>query len=134
MKEWMVRQLNSMKSKRILAVAFVLGLAFTAGGYGYQVLKPAAAKAATATMAPPAPPLDDASVNAILTLDHAMENLAAHVTPAVVNVTVTARGKAQPISQNDDDDDDQGGLRRFFGPNSPFGPGFGQQMRPGPQI
>jgi serine protease Do len=128
MKEGMVRHLNSIKSMRIFAVALVLGLALSAGGY--QVLKPAAAKAATATMAPPAPALDDASVNAILTLDHAMENLAAHVTPAVVNVTVTARGKAQPISQNDDDDDDQGALRRFFGPNSPFG----QQMRPGPQI
>lgn len=133
MKTWIVRHWNLLKLQRTFAAALALAVALSVGGY--EVLKPAAAKAATAaTMAPPAPALDDSSVNAILTLDRAMETLAAHVTPAVVNVTVTSRGKAQPVGQGDDDD--QGEMRRFFGPNSPFGfgPGFGQQMRPGPQI
>ena len=40
-------------------------------------------------------PLDDNSVGALLSLDQAMETLAARVTPAIVNVTVTSRSKAQ---------------------------------------
>jgi serine protease Do len=50
-----------------------------------------------------------------------METLAARVNPAVVNVTVASRAKAQ-ISDRDQDE-----IQRFFGP------GFGQQMRP-PQV
>src|SRR5271157_3140784 len=51
------------------------------------------AKAAVA--APAAGPLDDNSVGALLTLDRAMETLAARVTPAVVNVTVVSKANAQ---------------------------------------
>src|SRR5262245_57107299 len=105
MKTWIVRQWNLLKPRRTFAAALALAVALSVGGY--EVLKPAAATAAT--MAPAAPALDDSSVNAILTLDRAMENLAAHVTPAVVNVTVTSREKAQPVGQGDDDD--QGDLR-----------------------
>ena len=49
-------------------------------------------KSATAAVAAPAAaPLDDNSVGALLTLDRAMETLAARVTPAVVNVTVASK-------------------------------------------
>jgi serine protease Do len=98
-------------------------------------LKPAAASAAS--VAPPAAPLDENSVSALLTLDRAMETLAARVTPAVVNVTVAARHKGQVIGQGQgqEQDDDQGGIQRFFGPfGNPFGGQFGQHMRPTPQI
>ncbi|HLW51599.1 MAG TPA: Do family serine endopeptidase [Candidatus Angelobacter sp.] len=117
------------KTKRSLAAAVALAVALAAGGY--EVLKPQAARAATA--APAAAALDDNSVSALLSLDQAMEKLAAHVTPAVVNVTVTSRGRAQQGLPNSNSDDDQNPIEKFFGP------GFGQQfqfphMRPGPQI
>ena len=44
---------------------------------------------------PTTTPLDNNSVGALLSLDQAMETLAARVTPAIVNVTVTSRAKAQ---------------------------------------
>src|SRR5579864_4582561 len=115
------------RTRRSIAAALALAVGLTAGGY--EVLKPAAANAAA--VAPPATALDDSSVSALLSLDQAMEKLAAHVTPAVVNVTVTSRGKVQQLS-----DDDQNPIEKFFGPF-----GFGQQfqhqfpqMRHGPQI
>jgi serine protease Do len=90
----------------------------------YEFVKPARA----ASAAPAAAPLDDNSVAALLTLDRAMETLAARVTPAVVNVTVTSKGSAQ---QGGDDSAD-GDLQQFFGPfgNNPFGgTPFGRQFR-----
>jgi serine protease Do len=60
--------------------------------------------------------MDDNSVSALTSLDHAMEAVAARVTPAVVNVAVTSRGS----SENDTSDGHmQGlppGLQQFFGP------------------
>jgi serine protease Do len=64
--------------------------------------------------------IDDNSVEALTSLDHAMEAVAARVTPAVVNVAVTSRGTGE-------DDTSQGqaqggqmqglppGLQQFFG-------------------
>src|SRR5689334_2572181 len=106
-------------------LAAVLMLALTASFGGYEFLKPAPANAASA--APAAAALDDNSVSAISALDHAMETLAAHVTPAVVNVTVTSRAKQQQISGRDQDE-----IQRFFGPFG-FGPQF-PQARPGPRV
>jgi len=90
-------------------LAAVLMLALTASFGSYEFLKPAAASAAS--IAPAAAALDDNSVSALSALDHAMETLAAHVTPAVVNVTVTSRTKQQQISGRDQDE-----IQRFFGP------------------
>src|SRR6202011_724537 len=45
--------------------------------------------------APTTTPLDDNSIGALLSLDQAMETLAARVTPAVVNVAVTSHTKAE---------------------------------------
>src|SRR5579871_3494921 len=102
-----------------IAGAFVLGAAFFAG-HG-------PVRAASAT------PLDDDSISALTSLDHAMEAVASKVTPAVVNVAVTSRGSSeeqQSMNDNGNDDNDQQGqmqqlppgLRQFFG--NPFG-GFG---------
>src|ERR1041385_6758858 len=101
----------------------------------YEFASPA--KAAPPSPAPAAAGLDDSSVSALTALDKAMETLAARVTPAIVNVTVTSKmsGKQSANIQDDsDDDDDNGGLQQFFGPNSPFG-GRGFRMQPRqPQI
>src|ERR1017187_1780269 len=79
------------------------------------------AKAAVA--APAAAALDDNSVGALLTLDRAMETLAARVTPAVVNVTVVSKSNAQPSGPEGMPD-----MQQFFGPGNPFGHQFGRQF------
>ncbi len=130
---WFQKHCSNNWTKRL--VAPVLALAVTASFITYEFAKPAAAKAAVA--APAAAPLDADSVSALLALDRAMETLAGHVTPAVVNVTVTSRSKPDMAGQQLPD-----GMQQFFGPGSPFGGGFGQffgpqmgpQMRQQPQI
>src|SRR5215469_5889610 len=118
--EWIVNRWKSAGFRKSCAAAAVLAVALSVGSY--EVLKPTAAIAASA--APAATALDENSVSALLTLDRAMETLAARVTPAVVNVTVAARHKAEANEQ--DDQDGVGGIQRFFGPDSPFGQQFGQ--------
>src|SRR6266436_6069489 len=71
----------------------LLAIALVASFVTYEFVKPAAANAASAT--PAAGPLDADSVGALLALDKAMETLAARVTPAVVNVTVTSKTKPE---------------------------------------
>lgn len=116
-----VEHLGSFLKRRALAAVLMLALA--AGFGSYEFLKPASASAAS--MAPPAAALDDNSVSALTALDHAMETLAAHVTPAVVNVTVTSRAKEQQQLSGRDQDE----IQRFFGPF-----GFGQQGPMGRQT
>ena len=76
-----------------------------------------------------ASPLDDNSVSSLVSLDNAVEAVAARVTPAVVNVSVTAHASAEETGDDDGGPNSGGGIqnlppefRRFFG--------FGQQ---GPQ-
>ena len=119
------------KAKVILgrqAVVSVLALAALASLVTYEIIKPVAARAATP--APAAAPLDADSVSPLLSLDKAMETLAARVTPAIVNVAVTSRSKSE-ISEGEIPDD----MQRFFGQF--FGPGDGRRFqfeRPQPQI
>jgi serine protease Do len=72
--------------------------------------------------ADPVTPMNDSRIAALTALDQAVEAVAAHVQPAVVNIQVTSRGSAEDQAQI------QGqvppGLQQFFGPNGPFG-GFG---------
>ncbi len=84
------------------------------------------AKSATAAApAPAAAALDDNSVAALLTLDRAMETLAARVTPAVVNVTVVSKGSAQQNGMEGMPD-----MQQFFGPGNPFGRQFRMPSQP----
>jgi len=86
-----------------------------------------------------ASPLDDNSVSSLVALDNAVESVAARVTPAVVNVSVTSRGNAEMETG-----DDQGsgapqgippGFQWFFGPQGPMGGGGrGQRMPQQQQI
>jgi serine protease Do len=104
----------------------VLTLAVLGSMTVYEIAKPMSAGAA---VVPAAAPLDDNSVSALLSLDHAMETLAARVTPAIVNVAVTSRGRGDD-QQSQMPDDMQRFFGPFFGPGSPHG-----QMRPQePQI
>ena len=77
-----------------------------------------------------AAPMDDSSVSSLVALDNAVEAVAARVTPAVVNVSVTSRASGDGAAQ---DGSDSGipqnalppGFQFFFGPNGP-GQGRGQ--------
>jgi serine protease Do len=119
---WFQRMRQRFLQRGIAAplVAAALVLSFTT----YEIAKPAAAGAAAS--APAAAALDDSSVSALLSLDHAMETLAARVTPAIVNVAVTAKPKAETNAEQAPDD-----IQRFFGEQ--FGRQFGP-MHPQPRI
>ena len=91
-----------------------------------------------------AAPMDDNSVSSLVALDNAVEAVAARVTPAVVNVSVTARVNGQDADNDDDDTQDNGNgngngngippnaippeFRRFFGPMGPMGRGQNPQQ------
>ena len=91
-----------------LAIAPVLALGMAVSLTAYHTAKPVVAKAAAA---PSAAPLDENSVSALLALDQAMETLAARVTPAIVNVAVTSKPKADEQAQAEIPDE----MQRFFG-------------------
>jgi serine protease Do len=84
-------------------------------------------------------PIEDSSVSALTDLDNAMETVASHVTPAVVNVAVTSRGGEQQTAADDQEQDQGQGqqvppqFRQFFGPGGPFG-GSGQMQPQQPRI
>jgi serine protease Do len=101
-------------TRRLLVAVVAVGTVASLATYELASAKPARAAAA----APAAAPLDDNSVAALLSLDRAMETLAARVTPAVVNVTVTSKEKTQ-----EDGDDSSQGIQKFFAPfgGNPFG-------------
>ena len=80
MKNWIAETWNRMLSRRFIAPVLAIVLAGSVGAY--EVAKPLVAKAAVA--GPTAVPLDDNSIGPLLSLDHAMETLAARVTPAIV--------------------------------------------------
>ena len=105
------------KGKKIAAPAAVAG-AFALGavlfaGHGRVFAASGAAPAATSL-------LDDQSVSALTALDQAMEAVASRVTPAVVNVAVTAKqqggGEDAQLQQIPPQ------LRQFFGGMQPQGP------------
>lgn len=114
---WKAR-FKAIATRRMVAAVLAVGLVGTVATFTFT--KSARAAAAPA---PAAPALDDNSVGALLTLDHAMETLAARVTPAVVNVTVASKTKVQQ-GENEGMPD----MQQFFGPDSPFGGQFGHQF------
>src|SRR6266700_7133723 len=115
---------NSLKdklSKKTIVPSLAALMAVSLGAY--KVAKPAnSALAAAAAPAPAAAALDDSSIEPLLALDRAMENLAARVTPAIVNVTVASKTDARRQSGDDDgdnsnDNDNSGDMQQF----NPFG-------------
>jgi serine protease Do len=129
-----VEKVKSLLKRRVVIPAIVAGAALSLGAY--EVMRPASAVMAAPSPAPAAAPLDDRSVGALLSLDDAMEALAARVTPAVVNVTVTSKvNSQQPVGDDDDQEDGQQQQGPpMLGPNSPFGQFFHGQPQQGPTI
>src|SRR5580693_6857166 len=132
MKSW-IKYCQAALNRRFLlalaAVAMVLSLTAYEFDNSVRAAEPAAAAAA----------LDDNSVSALLSLDRAMEALAARVTPAIVNVTVTSKKSGDapnPAERGDGDNNgDPNGLQQFFGPfGGQFGRQFGQHQRPDARI
>jgi len=114
-----LKQLSNNKWMRKL-IAPVLALTLTSF-VTYEYVRPSSASAASPAAAAPA--LNEESVSALLSVDRAMEALAARVTPAVVNVAVTSRTKANLSAQQMPDE-----IQRFFGQSDQFGRGFGRMM------
>ncbi len=129
-------ELRTKATRRLLVPMVAIGA--TVSLATYEFAKPASA--ATPTPAPAAAALDDNSVSALLALDHAMETVAARVTPAIVNVTVTSKtspdngdASMQDNSDNGNDNDDSNGMQQFFGPFG-FNKKFFQMQPQQPQI
>jgi serine protease Do len=126
MKTWFTKNIVSKKflTRRLIAPVMAVALALSIATYEFT--KPVQANGAVAS--PTATPLDDNSVGALLSLDQAMETLAARVTPAVVNVAVTSHGRNE-MSDGDDQQAPQlpEGMPPMFGPffNRP-----GRQLQP----
>ncbi|HUO25590.1 MAG TPA: DegQ family serine endoprotease [Candidatus Aquilonibacter sp.] len=126
-KMWFQKYSTMKWTRRLVvpALAVVLAASFAT----YECLRPTAADAAAAALpAPAAAPLNNESVEPLLALNRAMETLAAHVTPAIVNVTVTSRTKPDQAQDQLPRD-----FQRFFG-QGPFGQFFGQNMQPQPRV
>jgi len=60
--------------------------------------------------------MDDNSIAALTSLDHAMEAVASRVTPAVVNVAVTSKGSSEYATSEGQMQGLPPGLQQFFGP------------------
>src|SRR6266516_6868599 len=121
MDNWIQKYSTKLSRQFIVPVIAVMA-AVSLGTY--ELAKPVSA--AVAAPAPVAAALDDNSVGALLSLDRAMEALAARVTPAIVNVTVTSKSSASM-----DDGDDSQDMQQ----SNPFGRMFGFPMQPQrPQI
>ena len=120
MKTWL-QQWNDKLKRRVIVPVVAAVMAVSVASYEFA--KPASA--AVAVPAPAAAPLDGSSVEALLSLDQAMEALAARVTPAIVNVTVTSKTNAKLSASEDSQDMQQ------FGP---LGGQFGMPMQPQPRI
>jgi serine protease Do len=112
-----------LKLRKFLWPASLAVLAM-AGGVAFLHENNVHAAALTASL------LDDNSVAALTAIDHAMESLAARVTPAVVNVAVTSKADGQQVEMEGMGQQDlPPGLRQYFG----FGNGGGGRRMQLPQ-
>ena len=114
--------MNFLSNKRRIGAA-VLACAITAAFGAYHFVQPISARAAASNTAP----IDDSKIGALLALDQAMETVAARVTPAIVNVNVTAKMQQKAVMQGMPEDMPEG-MQQFFQRQ------FGQQGPPQPQF
>ncbi|MGB7556723.1 MAG: Do family serine endopeptidase [Candidatus Korobacteraceae bacterium] len=118
MKAWIARGWKACGKQRAVVV---LTLALIASFFAYTSYTSFAP--VRAGVSSNAVPLDDNKIGALLSLDQAMEAVAARVTPAIVNVAVTSSVKSQPAAEGMPND-----IQRFFGQQ------FGQHMQTEPRI
>src|SRR6516162_9571496 len=114
--------------RKLFVPVLAVGVALSLGAYEFA--RPARAAAPS----PAAAPLDDSSVSALLALDKAMETVAARVTPAIVNVTVTSKVVPGHSDAAERDNDDSDNSQQFGNPFGPFGKRFFEEIRPQPQV
>lgn len=125
------------KAKRFAIPALAIAGLLAAGTFAFN------RNVAHAAAIVPGAPMDDSSVSSLTALDNAVEAVAARVTPAVVNVSVTAHQHGEDAdSEGGPQNDEQGGINPqdlppglqqfFFGPQGPQGRG-GRGMRGGNQ-
>jgi serine protease Do len=119
-----IEHCKAVVTRRLLVALFAVAVVGSVATFNFT--KSATAAAAPA---PAAAPLDDNSVGALLTLDRAMETLAARVTPAVVNVTVVSKANPQQAGAEGMPD-----LQQFFGQGNPFGRQFQMPSQPQNRI
>ena len=113
MKTWIMKARNAVQRHLAMSMIALVTLGVLAS---YETIRPLTAKAA---MPPAAAPLDDASISPLLSLDRAMETLAARVTPAIVNISVTSKAKPEAAEGEMPEELPRG-----------FGEFFGQRMVP----
>ena len=89
-----------------VAGAFVLGAAVFVGHGGVK-----------AAMGTAAEPIEEGSISSLTSLDKAMEEVASRVTPAVVNISVTAKAHEEEQASDDQGQGQDGspGFEQFFG-------------------
>ena len=122
----MSRETNllSARVKRFTAPLLAFALALFAGAF---VFGHSNIHAATSSEGP-ITPINNASIDPLLALDQATEAVASRVTPAVVNIAVTARAPEQEAEQQGEEGENP--FSQFFGPGGPqMGPGRGMQGR-----
>ncbi len=102
MKAWIARGWKACGKQRAMVV---LTLALAASFFVYNSFAPVRAGVSSNAV-----PLDDNKIGALLSLDQAMEAVAARVTPAIVNVAVTSSVKSQPAAEGMPNE-----MQRFFG-------------------
>ena len=109
-----IANLKGKLTRRLIMPILAIGMV---GSFvTYDFVKAMPAKAAPAMASPTTTPLDNNSVGALLSLDQAMETLAARVTPAIVNVTVTSHEKANMAGGDADEGEWRAAqLARFSG-------------------
>lgn len=118
MKRW-IERCKAVVTRRLVVGLIAVVAVGSVATFNFTKSATAAAPASAAA------PLDDSSVGALLTLDRAMETLAARVTPAVVNVTVASKPNA-PLGGAEGMPD----MQQFFGPGNPFGRQFNMPSQP----
>jgi len=116
--------MNPISSKRRIA-AIALALALVAGLGAYHFIQPTGASAVPTSNTQP---LDDNQIAAILSLDKAMETVAARVTPAIVNVNVTSKVRQAAMQQDGLPQGLPDEMQRFF--ERQFGGHSQMQMMP----
>jgi serine protease Do len=114
--------------RKLLVPVLAVGVALSLGAYEFA--RPARAAAPSSAAAP----LDDGSVSALLALDKAMETVAARVTPAIVNVTVTSKVSPGHSDAAERDSEDSDNSQPFGNPFGAFGKRFFEEVRPQPQV
>ena len=105
--------MNFPSTKRRIGAA-VLALALAAGLGAYHFIQPTWVHASPTSNTAP---LDDNKVGALLALDQAIEAVAARVTPAIVNVNVTAKVNQKAMMQGAPEgmpDNMPEGMQQFF--------------------